>query len=245
MTSTNRGHNIDDKIVQESFHVIEGFEIFLDIIGDYAIGGGVATQLHLKEKRKDYERFIRRTGDVDVFVTERISKDKFHRLVNGIEPSHPYKIKSDISRTCYEMILETDLPHYEAFSIHIPRYTVGRFDKVKEKEIKNITSSIEIRTDDAEVRVESPEDIIREKMGRSKNVSGNEEIVNQWISKMDKIIEENPDIGKHMIDEVRYGIGMSIENSGFYSKRTKELLKELKVKKDAYDIACLSSIHKE
>lgn len=244
MISRNHGHNIDDKIVQESFHVIEGFEIFSDVIGDYAIGGGIATQLHLKKNRKDYNKFIRRTGDVDVFVTEKVSKDKFHRLANGIEPQHPYKIKPDISRTCYEIVLETELPPYETFSIHIPRYTIGRFDKVKGKQRENIADSIEIKADGAEVRVQNPDVIIGEKLGRSKNVSGNEEIVNQWISKMEKIIEEDPIIGKHMIDEVRYGIGMSIEDRGFYSQRTKELLKELKIKKDTYDIACLRALHK-
>ncbi len=244
MVSKNRGHTIDDEIMQKSFYVIEGFGDCEDIIGKYAIVGGVAAQLHLRENKNDYKKFIRRTGDIDVIATERLSKNKFHSLVDGIEPPPPYKIASEISRTCYEIRLETDAPSWETLSIHFPRYTVGRFNKVKEKERKNIAASVEIKIDGAEVRVENPYDIIREKLGRSRNISGNEETVKQWISKMEKIIEANPAIGKHMIDEIRYSIGMSIEDGGFYSQKTKKLLNELKIKKDAYDIACLRNMHK-
>lgn len=242
MASRNRGHTIDDEIMQKSFYVIEGFGDCADIIGECAIVGGVAAQMHLRENKNDYKKFIRRTGDVDVIAAERLSKNKFHSLVEEIEPPHPYKIASEISRTCYEIRLESDSPLWDTFSIHIPRYTVGRFDEVKEKERKNIAASVEIMTDGAKVRVESPDDIIREKMGRSRNVSGNEEIVKQWISKMERIIKKDPVIGKHMIDEVRYSIGMSIEDGGFYSQKTKKLLNELKIKKDTYDIACLRSM---
>lgn len=241
MALENYGHTIDDDIVQKSFYVIESFGDFPNIIGEYAIGGGVAAQLHLKENTDNYRKFIRRTGDVDIFATEKLTKNKFHTLVGEIEPPRPYKIESEISRTCYGIIVKSGPPSLETFSIHFPRYTAGRFDEVKEKEQKNISSSTEVKTDGAKVRVENADVIIREKMERSKKASESEKTVEQWISKMERIINEDPAIGKHLLDEARYGIGMSIEDVGFYSQRTRKLLGELKVKKDAYDIACLRS----
>jgi hypothetical protein len=52
----------------------------------------------------------------------------------------------------------------------------------------------------------------------------------------------NPMIGKEIINNIRYQIGMAIEVDGFYSSRVQKLLKQLKSTKDSYDIACLRKI---
>ncbi len=226
------GYTVKDKIVQKSFEILKNFDrpVISKIIEDYSSVGGIPTQIWTNEKLG--EAYLRGTTDHDVVTKKRIRKSQFREICDYIADNLPngYEITFDTKRTCFEIKLEKGK---ESFAIHIPHFTEKRYELQRERLAEIIENSREWNG----INVESIPDIVIGKINRSLACSGDKDYVKEKIFWMKKKIFQDPVKARKVVDDLRMRLSSQVEDGDFWDRSVQDTLKELKVTKDAYDIA--------